>query len=109
MAIPGISLAARAYQTSKTLGGANATSGGVTTEISSAARPTFEDFIKDSAKDAMQTVRHADDMAVKGVQGKASTQQVVQAVMSAELTLQAVVAVRDRMVNAYQELMRMPI
>ncbi len=34
---------------------------------------------------------------------------VVQAVSNAELTLQTVVAVRDRVVNAYQEIMRMPI
>jgi flagellar hook-basal body complex protein FliE len=34
---------------------------------------------------------------------------VVTAVSNAEMTLQTVVAVRDRVLNAYQEIMRMPI
>jgi flagellar biosynthetic protein FliQ len=34
---------------------------------------------------------------------------VVEAVNAAELTLQTVVAVRDRMIAAYQEILRMPI
>ena len=35
--------------------------------------------------------------------------ELVQAVSAAELTLQTTVAVRDRMISAYQEIMRMPI
>jgi flagellar hook-basal body complex protein FliE len=34
---------------------------------------------------------------------------VVEAVNAAELTLQTVVAVRDRIIGAYQEIMRMPM
>ena len=41
--------------------------------------------------------------------GQADLMDVVQAVGNAEMTLQTVVAVRDKVVNAYQELMRMPI
>ena len=41
--------------------------------------------------------------------GKANVTDVVEAVSSAEVTLQAVTAVRDRVVNAYQEILRMPI
>ena len=43
------------------------------------------------------------------VAGQTSLQEVVEAVNAAELTLQTVVAVRDRMIAAYQEIMRMPI
>ena len=41
--------------------------------------------------------------------GKTNVTDVVEAVSSAEVTLQAVTAVRDRVVNAYQEILRMPI
>jgi flagellar hook-basal body complex protein FliE len=34
---------------------------------------------------------------------------VVEAVNAAEITLQTVVAVRDRIITAYQEIMRMPM
>ena len=36
-------------------------------------------------------------------------QDVVEAVTEAELSLQKVTAVRDRVISAYQEIMRMPI
>ena len=48
-------------------------------------------------------------MSAMAVTGEADITDVVQAVTSAELTLQTVVAVRDRMISAYQEIMRMPI
>jgi len=43
------------------------------------------------------------------IAGKTDLSSVIAAVANAELTLQTVVAVRDRMVQAYQEVMRMPI
>jgi flagellar hook-basal body complex protein FliE len=39
----------------------------------------------------------------------ADLQQVVNAVTAAELTVQTVTAVRDRVISAYQEVLRMPI
>jgi flagellar hook-basal body complex protein FliE len=41
--------------------------------------------------------------------GKADLVDVVTAVAEAELTVQTIVAVRDRVISAYQEIMRMPI
>jgi flagellar hook-basal body complex protein FliE len=40
---------------------------------------------------------------------EADLTEVVQAVTSAEVTLQTVVSIRDRLVSAFQEIMRMPI
>ena len=42
-------------------------------------------------------------------QGQASVQQVVEAVMSAEQTLQGAIAIRDKVVAAYLEISRMQI
>ncbi len=51
----------------------------------------------------------AEAQSVNAVKGEASLHQVVASVASAEVTLQTVVAVRDRVINAYQEILRMPI
>ena len=54
-------------------------------------------------------MKSGEDMAAKAVTGEADLTDVVQAISSAELTLQTVVSVRDRMISAYQDIMRMPI
>jgi flagellar hook-basal body complex protein FliE len=43
------------------------------------------------------------------VAGGGDPLDVVTAITSAEVTLQTVVAVRDKMIQAYQEILRMPI
>ncbi|PCJ97568.1 MAG: flagellar hook-basal body complex protein FliE [Zetaproteobacteria bacterium] len=70
---------------------------------------TFADFMKQNISQAVETMKSGEEMSAKAIAGKASTIDVVQAVTSAELTLQTVVAVRDKMIGAYQEIMRMPI
>jgi len=72
-------------------------------------RGSFPELVGNAVKDAINTVRQGERKAAAGLEGKASTQDVVQATMSAELTVQAAVAVRDKLVNAYLEIMRMPV
>ncbi len=69
----------------------------------------FLSLVKDAAQGAIKTGQKAESLGIAGVAGQADLMDVVQAVGNAEMTLQTVVAVRDKMVNAYQELMRMPI
>jgi flagellar hook-basal body complex protein FliE len=74
--------------------------------------PGGKDFlamVKDAAQEAIKTGQKAESMSVAGVAGQADLLDVVRAVGNAEVTLQTVVAVRDKMVTAYQELLRMPI
>jgi len=54
-------------------------------------------------------IKTGESVAAAGLQGRASTQEVVQAVSRAELSLQSALAVRDKAVSAYQELTRMTI
>ena len=56
-----------------------------------------------------QAVRAGEATAISGIGGKASVQQVVEAIMNAEQTLQTAIAVRDKVVAAYQEISRMAI
>ena len=54
-------------------------------------------------------MKTGETMAAKQVTGKADMVSVVNAVNAAELTLDTVVAVRDKVIQAYQSIMNMPI
>ncbi len=54
-------------------------------------------------------MKQGEQMAANQVAGKASIVDVVSAVNQAEMTLDTVVAVRDKVVQAYQSIMNMPI
>ena len=58
---------------------------------------------------ARADLRAGEAKAVEALTGRASLQDVVEAVTEAELSLQKMTAVRDRVISAYQEIMRMPI
>lgn len=74
-----------------------------------APQADFADTLASMAADALSTIKAGETTATAGIKGQASLQQVVQAVMMAEQTLQTVVAVRDKVVSAYQEISRMQI
>ena len=69
----------------------------------------FSDFLSGAIKDSISTIRQGETAATAQVQGKANLVDVVQSVNAAELTLNTVVAVRDKVVQAYQSIMNMPI
>ena len=76
---------------------------------SPAAAPTFGALLEQTLSDAIAGAHKSEAIAAAAVSGRTSLQDVVEAVNAAELTLQTVVAVRDRMIAAYQEILRMPI
>lgn len=75
----------------------------------SAAGGDFSQVFADVSSNAVGALKTGEATAISGIDGKASVQQVVQAIMSAEETLQAAIAVRDKIVAAYQEVTRMAI
>jgi flagellar hook-basal body complex protein FliE len=70
---------------------------------------TFGSLVEKAAREALSDVRHGERMSKLGVLGRVDTQSVVEALSAAELTIQSVVAIRDRVVGAYQEILRMQI
>jgi flagellar hook-basal body complex protein FliE len=58
---------------------------------------------------AMQSSKAAETQMAAQVQGKGQLVDVVTAISSAEASLQTVMAVRDEVISAYQEIMRMTI
>lgn len=69
----------------------------------------FDTVFKQVASDAIGTLKAGEAASISAVQGKESTRRVVEALMSAEQALQTAVAVRDKVVQAYQEVVRMSI
>lgn len=86
-----------------------ATTRGVTPAANAETGADFGTMLSQITADAANVVRHAETTSIAGVQGRASVQQVVEAVMSAEQTLQGAVAIRDKVVAAYLEISRMQI
>ena len=105
MAIP--AAAAAAYQAVSQMGAATAASPGITP--ANIPGGNFSDFLSDAVKDSINTIRAGEQAATAQVQGKANLVDVVNSVNAAEITLDTVVAVRDKVVQAYQSMMNMPI
>lgn len=69
----------------------------------------FASLVKNAMTDTVQASRAAESQMTAHIQGKAELIDVVTAVSAAEQSLEAVMAVRDQVISAYQEIMRMPI
>jgi len=69
----------------------------------------FSDILKTAMTDAMQASKTAEHQMVANVQGKADLVDVATAISSAQASLQTVMAVRDQVIAAYQQIMAMPI
>ena len=95
---------AAAYQAAATL-----SSGGTAAAGAASADGSFANFLSGALHNAVQTVQSGEQLAAKQVAGQADIVDVVNAVNSAELTLDTVVAVRDKVIAAYQSIMQMPI
>jgi len=79
------------------------------TQPASATATAFDSVMGQLAKEAVTTLKAGEAASIAGLQGRASAQQVVEAMMSAERSLQLAISVRDKVVQAYQELTRMAI
>ena len=62
-----------------------------------------------AAQDFMATLRESEETVKAGLAGRADPQAVVEALAATELAVQTAVAVRDKVVEAYQEILRMPV
>ena len=69
----------------------------------------FTTELENVAENWIETLRQGETKSEQAVAGQVDIREVVMAMNNAELTLQTAVAVRDKVVQAYQEIMRMPI
>lgn len=87
----------------KVLGGADVS------KAKGGAGAGFGEMLTEALQSTVDAQKTAEATSVKAVNGKADVTDVVTAVTNAEVALDTVVAVRDRVISAYQEIMRMPI
>lgn len=66
----------------------------------------FDDVLKGVLGGTVDSLKQAEKVSMAAVQGKANINEVITAVSSAEVALQTVVTIRDKIIAAYQELMR---
>lgn len=72
-------------------------------------RPTFETLIGDSLQQARDGGYRSEGVSSKAIANEAELHDLVTSVANAELTLNTVVAIRDRVISAYQDIIKMPI
>jgi flagellar hook-basal body complex protein FliE len=69
----------------------------------------FGDFLKTAIEGAVDSQKQGETASFNAVAGKADINNVVAAVNNAEMTLQTVLAVRDKVVAAYTEILHMTV
>lgn len=80
-------------------------------DIKPSAENSFASMVTEAANNAVQTGKASEQasMAFATGQPTANMVEMVTAVAETELALQTMVSVRDRVISAYEEIMRMPI
>ncbi|HIJ38518.1 MAG TPA: flagellar hook-basal body complex protein FliE [Rhodospirillaceae bacterium] len=107
MAINSITDAIAAYNTAaKSVTGAGSGGDAAATE---GAGPDFASMLKEGVNAAIDASKKSEELSKQAITGKADVRDVVAAVNNAEMTLQTVVAVRDKVISAYNDILRMPI
>jgi flagellar hook-basal body complex protein FliE len=71
--------------------------------------PSFTDTLRSAAAGTVTTVKSSEKLAARAVMGTASLQEVVQATVAAELAMETAISVRNKVIEGYQEIMRMPV
>jgi len=69
----------------------------------------FGQMVQEAVETVVDQGRQADQKAVGMIEGKTDVVDVVTAVAETEVALETMVTVRDRVISAYEEIMRMPI
>ena len=69
----------------------------------------FGDLLSSAISDTTSTLKNSENISASAITGKASLSDVVSAVTSADVALKSVVAIRDKVIGAYQDIMKMPI
>jgi flagellar hook-basal body complex protein FliE len=97
-------VAAKAYAAVQEAAGA-----GIAGQAGPAAGPDFGQMVSQVVNQTVGASRNAEAQMTAQVQGKANLVDVVTAISSAQTSLTTMIAVRDQMIAAYQQIMNMAI
>ncbi|MCR9127623.1 MAG: flagellar hook-basal body complex protein FliE [Rhodobacteraceae bacterium] len=70
---------------------------------------TVTDTMRDAASDFASTLNEAEQTAKAAMMGDADPHALVQALAQTEIAVETAVTVRNKVVEAYQEILRMPV
>jgi flagellar hook-basal body complex protein FliE len=107
MTVPAV--AAGAYASTARLGDPSASPGKAMGAPTAAGEPSFGALLKDALDAVGEIGRKSDAQTQAMVAGKADMIDVVTAVSETEVAVQTMVSIRDKVIEAYQNIMQMPI
>jgi flagellar hook-basal body complex protein FliE len=76
---------------------------------SSSSGPTFGEVLKDAIGSVMEGGRQADSQTSAMATGKSNVMDVVTAVAETDVKISTLVSVRDKVISAYEDIMKMAI
>jgi flagellar hook-basal body complex protein FliE len=71
--------------------------------------PDFAQLLSQSVESLQETGARSDQMSLDMVNGRANVIDMVTAISETEMAIDTMVTLRDRVISAYEEIMRMPI
>lgn len=80
-----------------------------TTGVDGSQGVDFGNLVQQAIREAGQSAQTAETQAMQVAAGQGDIVNVVTAIAAAETQLETVIAVRDQVIQAYQEILRMPI
>ena len=107
MAVPFNAVATAYSNASKLITDAGKASSGISG--TSGQTPDFGKLLSDTMQGVIDSGKKSDQMSLDMLNGKSNVVDVVTAISQTELAMQSMVAVRDKVISAYEEIMRMPI
>ncbi|MBY7649193.1 MAG: flagellar hook-basal body protein FliE [Candidatus Liberibacter europaeus] len=69
----------------------------------------FSSLLQDMAKEAVGTIKNAEEVSLDALQGKVSMREAIDSIIQAERTLQTSIALRDKIISSYLEISKMQI
>ncbi len=70
---------------------------------------SFADLLEDGVDSVIETQHKSETLSADMVQGKGDINDVIMATQEADMVLNTVVAIRDKIIQAYQDVLRMAI
>ena len=107
MSIPFNAVASAYSNASKLIGDSAKSSSGAAGK--GAQGTDFGKILSDQLQGVMDAGKKSDQISLDMVNGKANVVDVVTAISQTQLAMESMVAVRDKVISAYEEIMRMPI
>jgi len=77
--------------------------------IDGSAKPSFSEMLESATTGAIEATKGGEDAGIRAAAQDIDMVDVVTAITNAEITLQTVIAVRDKVIESYEKIIQMPI